>query len=155
MKKNLIPIAAIALLTLSCNSNTHPSLGFTDSTIGTYDSLTVLDTNESGGPSTVVYHVGQEERVRQYYSNHSLRCEGTRVDGVQEGRWVFYYPDGHIQTECTFVGGKEEGSYRVYRENGAPYYIGQYTAGVRTGTWEIYDQEGNLVTTQDYGTPNS
>ncbi len=155
MTTNMIPIAALALLALSCNSNNQSGIGFTDSTIGTYDSLTVIDTNETGGPSTVVYHSGKSEIVRQYYSDHSLRCEGTVIDGVREGRWVFYHPDGHIQSECTFVGGKEDGPYRVYRENGAPYYIGQYTMGVRTGIWEIYDQQGNLVTTQDYGTPNS
>lgn len=155
MKRILFPIAALAVLTAACgNSNNKSELGFTDPTVEAYDSLTIVDTNADGGPSTVVYHSGKSEIVRQYYSDHSLRCEGTVVDGLREGHWVFYFPGGAIQAEGTFVGGLEDGPYRVYRENGAPYYIGQYTMGVRTGIWEIYDQEGNLVTTQDFGTPN-
>lgn len=151
MKKDtIVLIAALAFLTVSCGSKNNSGLGFTDSTVGTYDSLTIVDTNEAGQPATVIYHAADSEHFRQYYSDRSLRCEGTVVNGLREGRWVFYYPDGHIQTECTFVGGKEEGPYRVMRENGAPYYIGQYSAGVRTGTWEVYDQDGNLVTKQEY-----
>lgn len=150
MKHTLIPIAAMALLLAACGNNGKPKLGFTDPTVGSYDSLTIVDTNETGQPATVIYHAADTQIVRQYYSDHSLRCTGTNVNGKKEGRWVFYYPDGHIQTECNFVDGKENGPYRVMRENGAPYYIGQYTDGVRTGTWEVYDMEGNLVTKQEY-----
>lgn len=143
------------MLTVSCGNNGQPKLGFTDPTVGEYDSLTIVDTNDAGGPSTVFYHKGDSKIIRQYYSDHSLRCEGTVVNGLREGHWVFYFPDGNKQAECTYVSGSEDGPYRVYRENGAPYYIGQYTMGVRSGLWEVYDQDGNLVTTQDYGTPNS
>ena len=152
MRHTLIPIAAIALLAVSCGNNGQPKLGFTDPTVGEYDSLTIIDTNDAGGPATVVYHSGKSKIVRQYYSDHSLRCEGTVIDSLREGHWVFYFPGGNIQAEATFVGGRENGPYRVYRENGAPYYIGQYTMGVRTGLWEVYDQDGNLVTTQNYDT---
>lgn len=153
MKHTLIPLAAVALLAVSCGNNGQPKLDFTDPTVGEYDSLNIVDTNEAGGPSTVIYYSGDNDIFRQYYSDHSLRAEGTVTNGKREGHWVFYFHGGNIQAEATYVGGKEDGPYRVYRENGAPYYIGQYTMGVRTGIWEVYDQEGNLVTTQDYGTP--
>ena len=150
MRHIAIPLATIALLAASCSNNSQGTLGFTDPTVGDYDSLNIVDTSDSGEPSTVVYYSGDSDIFRQYYNDHSLRAEGTVVNGRREGRWVFYFPNGNIQVEGNYIDGKEDGPYRVYRENGAPYYIGQYTAGVRTGTWEIYDQEGNLVTKQDY-----
>ena len=150
MKHSLISIAALAILAVSCGNSNQPKLDFTDPTVGEYDSLTIIETHEAGGPSTVVYHSGKSEIVRQYYSDHSLRCEGTVVDGLREGHWVFYFPGGNIQAEATYVNGLEDGPYRVLRENGAPYYIGQYTMGVRTGTWEVYDQNGDLVQTQQF-----
>lgn len=144
----------MALLTAACGNSNQPKLGFTDPTVGEYDSLAIVDTNASGAPATVIYYSGDSDIFRQYYSDHSLRAEGTVVNGKREGRWVFYFPGGNIQAEGNYIGGKEDGPYRVYRENGVPYYIGQYKMGVQTGIWEVYDQDGNLVTTQDYGTPN-
>lgn len=149
MKHTTLLLAAIAIVMVSCG-NKQPKLDFTDPTVAHYDSLTIVDTNDLGGPSTVVYHSADTQFVRQYYSDHSLRCQGTVVGGLREGHWVFYFYGGNIQAEATYVAGLEEGPYRVYRENGAPYYIGQYKDGIPTGTWEVYDPEGNLVTTQEY-----
>ena len=113
--------------------------------VADYDSMRVTEVGEDGHPMTVVYYRGNEQHVRQYYSNMQLRCEGMTVNGLREGRWVFYHSNGNIQSECTYVLGLEEGPYRVMRENGAPYYIGEYSGGKPTGTWEIYDPQGNFV----------
>lgn len=118
--------------------------------ITAYDSMRVVEVGEDGHPASVIYYRGNERHLRQYYSNMQVRCEGTTVDGLREGRWVYYHPDGHLQAEATYAAGLEEGPYRVYRDNGAPYYIGQYADGVPTGTWEVYDPEGNLVQKTEY-----
>lgn len=150
--KTLTFLTVASILFVACNAKPQDK---TDAEIGDYDSMHVIEKDAEGNDATVIYYAGNQEKVRQYYSDRSLRCKGTIVNGLREGHWVFYFPNGNIQAECTYFGGKEDGPYRVMRENGAPYYIGQYTMGVRTGTWEIYDQDGILVTTQDYGTPNS
>ena len=107
MKHTIIPIVALALLAVSCSNNNQPKLDFTDPTVGEYDSLNIVDTNDAGGPSTVIYYSGNSDIFRQYYSDHSLRAEGTVTNGLREGRWVFYFPDGNIQAEGNYVGGKE------------------------------------------------
>lgn len=115
------------------------------------DSLRVVERGPDGHPMTVCFHIGNQERWLQFYSDMSVRSDGMIVNNLREGLWTFYYPNGNKQTEYAFVGGKEEGPYRVFRENGVPYYVGQCRQGRRVGTWEVYDANGNLATTQDYG----
>lgn len=173
MKQKIMTLTAVALtlLTVACTAKTQEfssADGAVTATVkvGTdkwkitdaqgkepvadYDSMRVTEVGEDGHPMTVVYYRGNEQHIRQYYTNMQLRCEGMMVDGVREGHWVFYHYNGNIQSECTFVHGLEEGPYRVMRENGAPYYIGQYVGGKPTGTWEIYDPQGNFVGTKEY-----
>ena len=171
MKSLFLPAAALALLSLACTAKTQQFSAADGSVkatvkVGTdqwkitdaqglepvadYDSMRVTEVGEDGHPMTVIYYRGNEQHLRQYYSNMQLRAEGVTVDGLRQGRWVFYHSNGNIQSECTFVNGREEGPYRVYRENGAPYYIGQYLNGQPVGTWEFYDPQGILAGTKEY-----
>lgn len=118
--------------------------------VADYDSMRVVEVGEDGHPMTVVYYKGNEQHMRQYYSNMQVRCEGMMVDGLREGRWVFYHANGNLQSECIYVQGREDGSYRVYREDGKPYYIGQYQEGKPVGIWEFYDADGVLAGTKEY-----
>lgn len=170
MKKLLI-IPLLAALTAACGSKTQTYTAADGSVSATlnertgewhitgpdgrevvpdYDSMRVVEVSPDGHPMTIVYHSGNVEHWRQYYSTMKLRSEGDIVGGKREGHWVFYHPDGKIQAEATYIGGREEGPYRVFRENGAPYYLGQYHDGERVGVWEIYDEQGQLVGRQDY-----
>lgn len=169
--RNIITIAAATLLlTVACGAKTQHYNAADGSVSATlkgsdrwtitdasgqepvtdYDSMRVTEVGTDGHPQTVVYYRGNEQHIRQYYSNMQLRCEGMTVNGLSEGSWVFYHSNGNVQSECTFLHGRENGPYRVMRENGAPYYIGQYTDGKPSGIWEIYDPDGNLVGTKEY-----
>lgn len=148
-----------AVVQASCTFNgtdsTHAVWQFTNADgtplVPDADSTRVVERGPDGHPMTVCFHIGEQQRWLQFYSNMQLRSEGTVINNLREGLWVFYYPDGTKQTEYAFVAGKEEGPYRVFRENGIPYYVGQCRQGRRVGTWEVYDANGNLATTQDYG----
>ena len=116
----------------------------------TCDSLSVVERGPEGHPMTVCFHKGQQQLWYQFYTTMQLRSQGTTINGIRTGRWIYYFPNGAPQAETTFVNGLEEGAYKVFRENGIPYYIGQYHNGERTGTWEIYNPDGTLATTQEY-----
>lgn len=116
----------------------------------TYDSMRVVEMSELGTPATVNYFSQQECTTYQFFSDGSLRCQGTTRNGLREGRWVFFHPNGLVQTEAEFVGGREEGVYIVNRENGIPYFRGQYHEGKRCGVWEFYDDEAHLVETKNF-----
>ena len=115
-----------------------------------FDSLSVVERGPEGHPMTVCFHVGNHQLWYQFYTSMVLRSQGTTVNGLREGRWIFYFPNGAPQAESNFVAGREEGPYKVFRDNGVPYYVGQYHDGARTGTWEIFNPDGSLATTQEY-----
>ena len=148
-------ISTLATCTYSGSDSTCAQWQFTNPDgsplVPDADSLRVVEHGPEGHPMTVCFHIGEQQRWLQFYSNMAVRSDGMVINGLREGLWLFYYPDGTKQTEYAFVGGKEEGPYRVYRENGVPYYVGQCREGRRVGTWEVYDANGNLSTTQDYG----
>lgn len=116
-----------------------------------YDSLCVIEFNELQTPATVIYHQGNNESIYQFYSNCTVRSQGTTANGVRQGKWIFYHSNGQPQTEATFVDGKENGTYCVFRETGVPYYRGEFVDGQRVGTWEFYDDQANLIATKEFG----
>ena len=69
-------------------------------------------------------------------------AEGSYVDGMAEGRWVFTYASGSVE-EGPMVAGRRHGPF-VHRFPGMGVARGNYVDGKREGRWRIRMRSGGF-----------
>ena len=116
---------------------------------------------------------------KEFWSDGSLRLEGSYTDGKKEGRWLFYHPSGekeqqgvylndmiHGQWTWWYVGGsihreesynkgKPEGAFLELDTAGEALVSGQYMGGERDGLWRVHVndhiEEGHYLAGEKHG----
>ncbi len=77
-----------------------------------------------------------------------MRYEGEYKGGNRYGKWkTFYNGNGKQAEEGTYIDGLENGKFVYYYYNGKPKEEGEYLMGNKEGNWRKYDTEGLLYTT--------
>ncbi|GAB5539337.1 MAG: hypothetical protein Salg2KO_14400 [Salibacteraceae bacterium] len=71
--------------------------------------------------------------------------------GQKHGLETVFYAEGGKQYERNWSNGKLDGTGTHYHRNGAVYYKENYNMGVKTGLWSFMDDQGNLMSTIEYG----
>ena len=97
---------------------------------------------------------GLGEEVQQFHENGRLQTRGTLLNGVRHGVWNTYRKDGLPWSQVTYKEGVKEGLFRTWHVGGTPHIEGQHKEGVPSGEWHFYSTEGDLVETEDFGSPN-
>ncbi|WP_459209748.1 toxin-antitoxin system YwqK family antitoxin [Aquimarina rhabdastrellae] len=115
-----------------------------------------------------------EKELKVYYTNGTLKEEGTLIDGKLHGAWTLFYNNGEIRKKgffkngkphgvCTsyskdgrvvlierYSEGKEHGIWKSYYTNGQLNVVGEFVKGKRQGEWNIYDRTGIKAQTVEF-----
>ena len=70
----------------------------------------------------------------------SKLVEGSLVEGIRQGQFVWYHKNGTIRAEGIYINGKLEGLYTCYYNNGNLKGRGHYKSGKREGSFLWYDR---------------
>ncbi|MCL5027549.1 MAG: TonB family protein [Bacteroidetes bacterium] len=87
----------------------------------------------------------QDDLVKSYYPNDTLKSEINYSNKVREGAAKFYYPNGKIQQELNFVNGKVDGVVKNYYDNGNLKEMYSIEDGKRNGAVSLFDKDGKYL----------
>lgn len=79
------------------------------------------------------------------YSNGQPKIEGEKVNGKDEGVWVWYYPSGKKQMEGSFQEGKRIGTWYIWNENGVKVSESVYANDKLNGPFWQWNTSGKLI----------
>lgn len=106
-------------------------------------------------------YIFKEEPTREFYSNGTLKYEGTIWKGYRVNKWKYYYENGTLKMEGNFAGkeadllevGEQTGEWRYYYPSGKLKAIGFYKKGKKNGVFKTYNEkDGTLFLEQYYTT---
>lgn len=90
------------------------------------------------------------------YPNGNFSSWQEYVDGLGQGQWINYYENGNYKEKGFYKKNLVEGPISKYYENGVLKAEGSYKDWrVKVGNWKYYDEDGNLLSTNDYGEKGS
>lgn len=115
----------------------------------------------------------REGQLTDYNEQGKIIIQGTFVDNVMEGTWVYetpeykeignylngerdsvwksyYMPSKTRRYEGRFSSGQETGLHTMYYDNGKKMYSGNFVAGMRDGDWRFFDELGTNYLTITY-----
>lgn len=115
----------------------------------------------------------REGQLTDYNEQGKIILQGTFVDNVMEGTWIYetpeykeignylngerdsvwksyYMPSKTKRYEGRFSSGQETGLHTMYYDNGRKMYSGNFVAGMRDGDWHFYDELGTNYLTITY-----
>lgn len=79
---------------------------------------------------------------RQWFSDGTVRAEGTFSDGERDGSFTEYHEDGFPKAVTTFSRGVRDGKWRTFHPGGALEAEGTYDDGKKSGLATFYWPEG-------------
>lgn len=83
--------------------------------------------------------------------NGKVSEETMYVQGKRQGEGRHYSDNGILIMECRYDDDKLNGIARVYYPNGAIKEEGAFKAGAKDGIWKAYDLDGNVISSERYG----
>jgi TonB family protein len=89
--------------------------------------------------------LAQENAVKTYYPNGSVKSEISFKDTVREGEAKFYFEDGTLKEERLYINGRVEGLVKVYSPNGKLKELINIESGKREGPTSVFDEDGNYI----------
>jgi len=73
------------------------------------------------------------------YENGTPKREGTLVNGLQSGDWVYYYEDGRRRAKGRYEDDHQVGPWTYWYEGGTVEWQGRFDEdGLRSGAWKFY-----------------
>ncbi len=86
------------------------------------------------------------------YKNGVIIAEGiVKEDGNRDGPWKDFYTDGSLKAEGTYTNGKQTGEWKYYHQNGKLEQAGKFNKlGKLEGTWKWYFDNGLLLKEENY-----
>lgn len=148
-----------AILGIYCNENFKKYIEESD--LKGYKFIEIKDIND-GIP--IVEEKGEyifkEEPTREFYSNGTLKYEGTIWKGYRVNKWKYYYENGTLKMEGNFAGkeadllevGEQTGEWRYYYPSGKLKAIGSYKKGKKNGVFKTYNEEDGTLFLEQYYT---
>ena len=105
-------------------------------------------------------YIFKEEPTREFYSNGTLKYEGTIWKGYRVNKWKYYYENGTLKMEGNFAGkeadllevGEQTGEWRYYYPSGKLKAIGFYKKGKKNGVFKTYNEEDGTLFLEQYYT---
>lgn len=85
----------------------------------------------------------QQDTVKTYYDNGSVKSAVPYLNGVREGIAVFYFEDGKISEERGYLNDKVEGVVKTYYKNGNLKELFNIENGKREGPATLFDSTGS------------
>lgn len=83
--------------------------------------------------------------------NGNLKFEGSFVDGIPVGTFLFYYPDGKIKARSEMYDNGRRSRTKTFHANGRMMAEGNYLDKKKDSTWQYYsDFDGVLLSTEFY-----
>ena len=76
--------------------------------------------------------------------------KGTYLSDVREGEWKYYYTPDTLYFEGSFIDGIEDGDFVWYYRNGKKMKTGKYMMSLREGDWKYYNNLGQLMLVVKY-----
>lgn len=73
------------------------------------------------------------------------------VNGQREGECRKYYDTGILLMECQYHNNLLNGPAKVYYSNSSIKEEGSYVGGEKSGKWKTYNEDGDLVSTDEFG----
>ena len=149
-----------AILGIYCNENFKKYIEESD--LKGYKFIEIKDIND-GIPivEEKEEYIFKEEPTREFYSNGTLKYEGTIWKGYRVNKWKYYYENGTLKMEGNFAGkeadllevGEQTGEWRYYYPSGKLKAIGFYKKGKKNGVFKTYNEkDGTLFLEQYYTT---
>jgi len=97
-----------------------------------------------------IFHFTQRENDGLYYKNGQIKIEGSRVNAINEGKWVWYYENGVVQMSGNFKNGKREGTWNRFDKNGRLVAQSNYRNNVLDGVFLTFNKNGDTLSVQYY-----
>lgn len=113
------------------------------------DKFTIVEEDE---------YIFKEESMKEFYSNGSLKYEGTIFKGYRINNWKYYYENGNLKMEGNFGRDEDElgeqiGEWKYYYESGRLKAVGSFKKGKKVGVFKTYNEDdGSLFLEQYYTT---
>jgi antitoxin component YwqK of YwqJK toxin-antitoxin module len=107
---------------------------------------------DTGKPRTIAQMAddGFTSKAVDFHPNGIKMAEGTYVNKLKDGEWVYYDEQGLLISKETYVEGKKHGLCTTYYNNGHLLEEKHYVNGVETGPWKQYFTDGGLKTDAVY-----
>lgn len=148
-----------AILGIYCNENFKKYIEESD--LKGYKFIEIKDIND-GIPivEEKEEYIFKEEPTREFYSNGTLKYEGTIWKGYRVNKWKYYYENGTLKMEGNFAGkeadllevGEQTGEWRYYYPSGKLKAIGFYKKGKKSGVFKTYNEEDGTLFLEQYYT---
>lgn len=148
-----------AILGIYCNENFKKYIEESD--LKGYKFIEIKDIND-GIPivEEKEEYIFKEEPTREFYSNGTLKYEGTIWKGYRVNKWKYYYENGTLKMEGNFAGkeadllevGEQTGEWRYYYPSGKLKAIGFYKKGKKNGVFKTYNEEDGTLFLEQYYT---
>lgn len=148
-----------AILGIYCNENFKKYIEESD--LKGYKFIEIKDIND-GIPivEEKEEYIFKEEPTREFYSNGTLKYEGTIWKGYRVNKWKYFYENGTLKMEGNFAGkeadllevGEQTGEWRYYYPSGKLKAIGFYKKGKKNGVFKTYNEEDGTLFLEQYYT---
>ncbi len=79
------------------------------------------------------------------YSNGQTKVLGEKINGKDEGIWIWFHPNGKKQMEGTFSNGKRSGKWIVWDINGNKVSESVYIEDKLNGIFTKWDNQGKII----------
>lgn len=97
------------------------------------------------------YKAGRIEGLwRVYFTDGQLQKEGTKIDGLEHGRYREWYQNGQLKYEYHYDMGKKTGTWLSWYEDGTRYTERNFRNDLVHGKVLVYDERGKLAKEYDY-----
>ena len=88
---------------------------------------------------------------RVYDESGNLRYEGSFMNDMPVGEFLYYYPNGKLKAISQMIDGGRRSRTRIFHENGRLLAEGNYLDKEKDSTWNYYsDFDGVLISTEYY-----
>lgn len=112
----------------------------------------------------LAWQLAAQDTVKTFYSGNRLLSIGVKVNGKEQGEWLFYHTNGLVWTKGSYLNGEKVGLWKTWNDGGQlvqDYYadngyfkswypngqqesIGEMKDRKKSGDWTFYHQNGKL-----------